>query len=94
MPVVRCPSCGGRPPYCGRCGHSGTIWQEGAGMSSHSKGQPIHGEFCATHLNFVVACSDDQIAGAVSQLLPYDLARLRRIVSRAREQEPEQKESG
>lgn len=27
MPVVRCPSCGGKPPYCDRCGYSGTIWQ-------------------------------------------------------------------
>jgi len=31
MPLIRCPACGGRDPAmkdCGRCGGSGTIWQE------------------------------------------------------------------
>jgi hypothetical protein len=27
MPLVKCPNCGGKPPYCDRCGYSGTIWQ-------------------------------------------------------------------
>jgi hypothetical protein len=49
-------------------------------MSSHQKGPQIHGDFCGTHLRFVMSCSDTTIEGALSQLPDYDLGRLRRIL--------------
>lgn len=63
-------------------------------MSSHDKGLPIQGDFCLDHLRFVMACSDDEIARCLAYLPPYDAARLRKIVSRAWKQAPEQREAG
>jgi hypothetical protein len=66
-------------------------------MSSHDRKAPVHGDFCGTHLRFVLACSDDQIAAALSQLPDYDLGKLRRILRgplKGVGDLPEQKEAG
>jgi ribosomal 50S subunit-associated protein YjgA (DUF615 family) len=65
-------------------------------MSSHSKGQPIHPEFCSTHLRFVLSCSDTTIEAALAELPDYDLGRLRRILRGPLKGvgEPEQKAAG
>lgn len=51
-------------------------------MSSHSKGSPIHGGFCITHLRCVLACADGEIARALALLPAADLKRLRKLVVR------------
>jgi hypothetical protein len=49
-------------------------------MSGHQKGPQLHGDFCGTHLRFVLACADGEIALALAALPDYDLGRLRRIL--------------
>lgn len=65
-------------------------------MSSHSKGSPIHGGFCITHLRCVLACADGEITRALALLPAADLKRLRRLVAKPVEGEvnaPERKEA-
>jgi hypothetical protein len=50
-------------------------------VSSHDKGLPIHGDFCGTHLRFVMACADRDIEAALTDLPAYDRARLRKLLN-------------
>ncbi len=49
-------------------------------MSSHSKGVPIHGDFCETHLKYVMSCSDAEIERVLPSLSAHDLNRLRKLL--------------
>jgi hypothetical protein len=65
-------------------------------MSSHSKGLPVHGDFCGTHLRYVMSCSDAAIEAALAGLPDYDRKRLRRILRGPLQGVPDdgQKETG
>jgi hypothetical protein len=51
-------------------------------MSGHQKGPQLHGDFCGTHLRFVLACADGEIESALAEIPDYDLGRLRRILAK------------
>jgi hypothetical protein len=63
-------------------------------VSSHDKGLPVHGDFCGTHLRFVMACADRDIETALAHIPAYDLARLRKLLNTPLKGMDEQKKAG